>query len=1289
MRFFQNSVLQKHLKNQDAEAMKAAYNKFTAYFHNPEIQQNIRDAKEEQFQEGFLRELFVNVLGYILNPSPGYNLTSELKNEKGAKKADGAILAPTREHAPLSAERKAIAVIELKGTDTKDLDKINVQAFNYKNNQTGCVYVITSNFEKLRFFIHHSVDHLEFNLFTLTESEFQLLWLCLSAGNLLNGVPLKVKEDSLLEEEKVTKQLYKDYSAFRTDLWQNMVKNSPEADRLLLFKKTQKLLDRYLFILFAEDSGLLPPNSVSRILKRWELLKEEDAYKPLYKIFNQYFGYINTGRKGKNPEGDIFAYNGGLFLPDEVLDYVVIDDEILHPHVTKLTNYDFQSEIDVNILGHIFENSLSEIENITAELEGQVLDKSKSKRKKDGVFYTPKYITKYIVENTIGKLCEEKKIKFEIVDEEYAKGRRNRKKETIKKLADNLQAYRNWLLQITICDPACGSGAFLNQALEFLMTEHAYIDELQAQLFGASIVFQDISNHILEQNIYGVDINEESVDIAKLSLWLRTAQRGRKLTTLNNNIKCGNSLIDDPSVAGDKAFNWQKEFTNVFSEKVKKAWHITCATHNSRYSQRMFDNHVKLGEPVWLTAKEEMIVTQTIAEIVEKDGLNILAYNICGDHMHLLPVCEEEELPGIVQKIKSMSARACNIAMGRTREHAPSASAPSSIPLSSIPPSSSTPSSLPLAETSLVVYSCGETAMEWVNDDGGEPGSMLTGYRGTTQAHLWTQKFGRNPIRSDEQLWNTIAYIRNNRTKHGLPENEGACSLVNNLVCSVEHAFRTEYKGGFDVVIGNPPYVQLQTMGEMSEILSKCGYETYNKSADLYCLFYERGCQILKPKGYLSYITSNKWLRVNYGESLRRFLTKKVNPKVLIDFPGIPVFADAVVDPHILILTNEPYQGKTETCAIKTNTSDLETVFEANKTAREFSSESWIIIPFNEARKLEQMKLNGTKLKDLPISINYGIKTGFNDAFFIDEETRQKLIAADARSAELIKPMVRGRDISAYEISGFEYLVGTFPALKLDIENYPAIKEHLLSFGFDRLKQTGDKGARKKTSGKWFETQDSINYYEDFAKPKIMYPNMTSVFPFMYDETGLLSNDKSFILTANNDSVSLLFLTAVFNSSLAKLWIWWNCPELGDNRREIRKIYFEHFPVPQANPEQTATLAQYASDRARLTANLQTLSSKFQRSLQRKFPILMTMVHAPLLGNFYLLSYPQFIAELGKKKVKLSLSEEAEWEDYFIQESKKALELKTAIEATDREIDRMVYALYGLSDEEIKIVKQA
>jgi type I restriction-modification system DNA methylase subunit len=235
-------------------------------------------------------------------------------------------------------------------------------------------------------------------------------------------------------------------------------------------------------------------------------------------------------------------------------------------HVNKLTEYDFESEVDTNILGHIFEHSLNDIENVRAQLAGEVVDKSKTKRKRDGVFYTPKYITKYIVDNTIGRLCTEKKTELEIVDEEFAEGKRGRQKKTIQKLKGKLDEYRSWLLQLTICDPACGSGAFLNQVLEFLMAEHHYVDELEALLFDTPLILPNVENHILENNIFGVDINEESVEIARLSLWLRTAKKGRKLSSLNSNIKVGNSLIDDPAVAGDLAFDWHAQFPQVFAK---------------------------------------------------------------------------------------------------------------------------------------------------------------------------------------------------------------------------------------------------------------------------------------------------------------------------------------------------------------------------------------------------------------------------------------------------------------------------------------------------------------------------------------------------------------------------------------------------------------------------------------------------------------------------------------------------------------------------------------------------
>lgn len=554
MSLFQNSVLNKYLKGLESEKVNEAYKRFTSHFHNTTIQENIRNSNEEQYQGEFLIDLFVNVLDYTKNPTPEFNLTTELKNIKGSKKTDGAIL----------KGGKALAVIELKGTNTTDLSKVETQAFGYKNNQPGCNYVITSNFEKLRFYIDNAVDFEEFNIFQLSKERFDILWLCLSSEYLLKDTPKKIKDESLTQEENVTKKLYKDYALFRNEIFDAIQKENPEYDKLTLFKKTQKLLDRFLFIFFAEDRLLLPPNSIRSIVNQWTDLRDKyDEYFPLYDRFKKYFGYMNTGHKGQ--QHDIFAYNGGLFAPDEILDNIKINDDLLHKHTVNLSNYDFESEVSVNILGHIFEHSLNDIDEIQSEIQGIETDQSKTKRKKDGVFYTPKYITKYIVDNTVGKLCEEKKIELDIQEAEYEKERKGRQKATLKKLTQKLDGYRKWLLQITICDPACGSGAFLNQALEFLIAEHQYIDELQAKLFGDAMLLSEVENAILENNIYGVDINEESVEIAKLSLWLRTAQKGRKLTSLNNNIKCGNSLIDDPNVAGDKAFNWQNEFPEVFA----------------------------------------------------------------------------------------------------------------------------------------------------------------------------------------------------------------------------------------------------------------------------------------------------------------------------------------------------------------------------------------------------------------------------------------------------------------------------------------------------------------------------------------------------------------------------------------------------------------------------------------------------------------------------------------------------------------------------------------------------
>ena len=409
MQIFQRNILNKYIKGLDNTLIDERYKTFSRFFLDPERQANILNSKEEQFQEGFLRELFVKILGYTLNPDPNFNLTTEKKNETNSKKADGAIL----------VDGKVVGVIELKDHKTPDLSKVEAQAFNYKSQHKEALYVVISNFEKLRFYIDNAVDFEEFDLFHLTRDDFARLWICLAYENIAKNLPKQIKAASLTNEDQITNALYKDYSNFKRDLFEDILKNNPTDDtehKILLFKKTQKLLDRLLFIFFAEDRGLLPPNSIMLIINQWEKLKDLDEYQPFYNRLKKYFGYMNTGFQGKNYE--VFAYNGGLFKPDEILDGLTISDEVLMRYCKKISDYDFQSDVDVNILGHIFENSLTEIEEITTKLQ-QGEAPTISKRKKDGVFYTPQYITKYIVENTVGKLCEEKKAELGIDESEY------------------------------------------------------------------------------------------------------------------------------------------------------------------------------------------------------------------------------------------------------------------------------------------------------------------------------------------------------------------------------------------------------------------------------------------------------------------------------------------------------------------------------------------------------------------------------------------------------------------------------------------------------------------------------------------------------------------------------------------------------------------------------------------------------------------------------------------------------------------------------------------------------
>lgn len=1063
---FQKNIIKKYFSALDNGDVQNAWEIFKKYFLDADIQNNIRLSKEEQFQEGFLRELFVNVLGYTLNPSPNFNLITEQKNLTNAKKADGAIV----------INNKIVGVIELKDHKTTDLSKIEAQAFGYKNQHPNARYVIISNFEKLRLYIDNAVDFREWNLFNIGFDDFRELFLLLSYQNVVGNIAVKAKEESVSTEDQITNALYKDYSEFKKVLYEDICGSGSGSNKGAcplvdadLYKKTQKLLDRFLFIFFAEDCGLLPPNTMMRIIADWKKLAELDAYVPLYDRIKKYFNYLDTGYKGKDFE--IFAYNGGLFKPDTELDSLKISDSVLEKYTAKLSAYDYESDVDVNILGHIFENSLS-------ETQGHAPVSNIGIRKRDGVFYTPQYITKYIVQNTVGRLCDEQKEKLGIVEAEYFADIK-RRKDTAKALMQKLADYRKWLLGISILDPACGSGAFLNAALKFLIDEHRLIDEMEAKITGASLVMPNIENSILENNLFGVDINEESVEIAKLSLWLRTARPRRKLNNLNQNIKCGNSLISDPAIAGDKAFDWHKEFPNVFAN------------------------------------------------------------------------------------------------------------------------------------------------------------------------------------------------------------------------------------GGFDVVIGNPPYVQLQNLGNMSDNYAKCGYQSYNKSADLYCLFAERGYNLLKKGGLQSFIMPNKWMLVDYGKELRQFLSKTAMQQI-INFGDVQFFQDATIYVCIFVTRKSAVKGNVLAASFNKKTYHGDFPGEVPAALQEFepatfAEEPWIIRDATHSKILDKMSQNGIKLKDLPIEIYRGVLTGYNDAFFIDGQTRNRLIADDPKSADLIKPLLRGRDITVWNTENADlYLINPHNGDKekgippVNIEEYPALKKHLDQF-IEKLKKRGDKG----------DTPYNLRncaYLDEFSKPKIVYPNMTSAFPFSYDESGSVCNDKAFIITSKDENFPLKELLAMLNSKLTKLWIWYNCPELQGGTREIRKAYFENFPVPKEllsndNDADTTTTRGHAFFSTRghaplsvatdrmlaLHSALQNKVGKFLHRIAESYNLTKTTQN---LEQFYNLDFKAFAKELEKQKIKLTLLQKDELEEYFNAYKAECLALKSQIEATDNEINQMVCELYGLSDEEIAMINE-
>ena len=1003
MEIFQKSVIKKHLKILDKEKVSQAFQVFTKFYRNKKRIENIKQLKEENYQYEFLREIFAEVLGYTINPDENYNLTTEYKNLTDSKKADGAIL----------KDGKAIGVIELKSLKTKNLENIKEQAFNYKNNQPDCRYVITSNFQKLRFYIDNATEFEEFDLFNFSEERFAEFYLILNKENLFNDLPLKLKEETKFHEQNISKQFYKTYSDFKKNIFQNLVKNNPQYYELILFKKSQKFLDRLLFVFFAEDTGLVPPNAISKIIEDWQKLQELEAYQPLYSRFKNFFEHLDKGHKFKTYE--LPPYNGGLFAPDDVLQNVKIDDEILKDDSLKLSAYDFNTDVDVNILGHIFEHSLSEIEEISAKILGETSDKKKTKRKKEGIFYTPKYITQYIVENTVGTLCKEKKQKLGIsdidIDDSYF--RESNKKKLSKKgqeLEGKLEQYKKWLLSLKILDPACGSGAFLNQALNFLIEEHNFIIELETILRRDQYFAFDVERSVLENNLYGVDINEEAVEIAQLSLWLRTAKKGRKLSDLSNNLKCGNSLIDDPEIAGDKAFDWHKEFPEI---------------------------------------------------------------------------------------------------------------------------------------------------------------------------------------------------------------------MMN---------------GGFDVVIGNPPYVEARSIDQKFVDFLRKNYKTSGNRINTFVSFIEMGINLLKDGSYFSFIVHRNLIRSNDYCKIRKFILDNSKIKQILSFTQ-GVFEGVIGEMTVIILNKDNEKKENNILLVYKHDNEIIAGLKPEKIKQNIFEETAgnrfnIYLTDKKIKLLE--KINQKCIKLGKVAETYqGIIVG-----------NEKKYVSKNKESEKYKPILRGRDISYY--------------------GYPKAKEYVYYVS----------GTKVLTRGK---TPDLFK-----KKEKILTQHVSG------NITATLDTEQNYFLqtinstTSINEDIKNKYLLTLLNSKLINFY-YSSIFNLGAEFTTAVAIEnLDELPIKKISSSEQKSFIEKADIMLSLNKQLQEKKNKFINRIKSNLEIEKI---TKKLDAFYNFDFKTFITELKKQKIKLYLKQQDEWEDYFSSYKKEINVLQFQINKTDNEIDQMVYELYELTDEEIEIVE--
>lgn len=541
--------------------------------------------KEESIRPAFLQRFFVDLLGYQLMGGQVWTL----HHEKGAASgsADAALGVFTHE------QRQVVAPFELKGPKTSNLDALMPgrhkspvqQAWEYAMDLPGSQFVLVSNCVEVRLYAlgYGRATYEVWQAAELLQPERYASFVgLLHSDNLLNGATQNLLKDSAAQEREVTQALYTDYKTLRQDLILGLHHQNPTVAFADLVRHAQKLIDRLLFIAFAESRALVPKGAIEHAAKHVNPYNPQPPWLNLVALFRA----VDKG----NPFLKIPPYNGGLFAPDAALENLKVSDKLVLACL-KLTGYDYAQEVSVTVLGRIFEQSISDLEHIaslgdisafaltlqTTNVAAAAKGSKKSvegKRKRDGVVYTPDHITRFIVEQTLTPTLL---ARFFKLHEKYYFDSFWRPSDKPERLispksvaAENVTEYQFWLAwqaeltQFRVCDVACGSGAFLVAAFDVFKEAYTQLHLKLRELAPQELLTIDISHEILTNNLFGVDINAESIEITKLSLWLKTAEHGRLLAGLEANFYQGNSLVADPAL-DPMAFDWPGRYAAIFT----------------------------------------------------------------------------------------------------------------------------------------------------------------------------------------------------------------------------------------------------------------------------------------------------------------------------------------------------------------------------------------------------------------------------------------------------------------------------------------------------------------------------------------------------------------------------------------------------------------------------------------------------------------------------------------------------------------------------------------------------